>query len=156
VTADWPLPGGTAEQSVENVDAAPNLSIAWRKSVGDGSKGAEHVMGPPVAAGGKVFTMDAAAVVTAHDARSGAEVWKTNLRPGDKRDKEAGGGGVAYANGKVYVTSGFRLVAQLDARTGALGWRTRTEQPIHGAPNVAAGRVYAVALDNTLLTFDTN
>jgi len=154
VQAEWPLPGGSAEQSVENVDAAPNLSIAWRRSVGSGSKGAEHVMGPPVAAAGKVFTMDGAAVVTAHDARTGAEVWKTNIRPGDKRDREAGGGGVAFANGKVYATSGFRVVAQLDAATGALGWRTRTEQPIHGAPNVAGGRLYAVALDNTLLTFD--
>ncbi len=62
--------------------------------------------------------------------------------------------GVAYSNGKLYVTSGFRVVAQLDATTGALGWRTKTEQPIHGAPNVAGGRVMAVALDNTLLTFD--
>ena len=52
------------------------------------------------------------------------------------------------------MTSGFRLVAQLDAATGRVGWRTRTEQPIHGAPTVVGGRVMAVALDNTLLTFD--
>jgi outer membrane protein assembly factor BamB len=52
------------------------------------------------------------------------------------------------------MTSGFRLVAQIDATTGRVGWRTRTEQPIHGAPTVAGGRVMAVALDNTLLTFD--
>jgi len=155
--AEWPLPGGTVEQSVENVDAAPNLSIAWRKGVGQGSKGAENVVAPPIAAAGKVFTMDGAAVVTAHDAQSGAEVWKTNIRPGDnKRDREAGGGGLAFSGGKIYVTSGFRVVAELDASTGAVGWRTRTEQPIHGAPNVAGGRVYTVALDNTLLTFDAS
>ena len=52
------------------------------------------------------------------------------------------------------MTSGFRLVAQLDAETGRVGWRARTEQPIHGAPTVFGGRVMAVALDNTLLTFD--
>ena len=155
VIAEWPVPGGTVEQSVENVDAAPNLSIVWRKSIGDGSKDGEHVTAPPVAAAGKVFTMDAAAVVTAHDMRTGAEVWRTNVRPSDnKRDREASGGGVAFAGGKLYVTSGFRVVAQLDAATGAVGWRTRTDQPIHGAPNVSGGRVYAVALDNTLLTFD--
>jgi len=155
--AEWPLPGGTAEQSVENVDAAPNLAIAWRKGVGQGSKGAENVMGSPVAAAGKVFTLDGAAMVSARDAQSGAEIWKTSIRPSDnKRDREAGGGGLAFAGGKLYVTSGYRLVAQLDATTGAIGWRTRTEQPIHGAPNVAGGRVYAVALDNTLLTFDAN
>jgi outer membrane protein assembly factor BamB len=155
--AEWSTPGGTAEQSVENVDAAPNLSIAWRKGVGQGAKAGEYVTAPPVAAAGKVFTMDGTAVVTAHDAQSGAEVWKTNVRPGDnKRDREAFGGGLAFANGKLYVTSGYRLVAQLDAATGAVGWRTRTDQPIHGAPNVAGGRVYTVALDNTLLTFDAN
>lgn len=155
--AEWPAPGGNAEQSVEHVDAAPNLSIAWRRSVGQGSKAGENVTAPPIAAAGKVFTMDATAVVTAHDAQSGAEVWRTSLRPGDnKRDKEASGGGLAFADGKLYVTSGYRQVVQLDAGTGALGWRTRTDQPIHGAPNVAGGRIYAVALDNTLLTFDTN
>src|SRR5262245_12227429 len=36
--ADWPLPGGGPEQAVGNVDAAPNLSIAWRKSFGEGTK----------------------------------------------------------------------------------------------------------------------
>src|SRR5690606_8615122 len=43
---------------------------------------------------------------------------------------------------------------QLDAETGEVGWRTNTEQPIHAAPTVSGGRVFAVAIDNTLLTFD--
>ena len=36
--ADWPLPGGTPEQSVGNVDAAPGLSVAWKRGFGQGSK----------------------------------------------------------------------------------------------------------------------
>jgi len=154
--ADWPLPGGTAEQSTGNIDAAPGLAIAWRRGFGKGSKEGELVTAPPVAAGGKVFVMDAAAEVSAHDAQTGAEVWRVNMRPGDnKRDREGFGGGLAYADGKVYMTSGFRLVAQIDAATGKVGWRARTEQPVHGAPTVSGGRVMAVALDNTLMTFDT-
>jgi outer membrane protein assembly factor BamB len=99
--------------------------------------------------------MDAEARVSALDARTGAEVWRTNIRPtGNRRDREAFGGGIAFADGKLYVASGFRQVVQLDAATGALGWRARTEQPIHAAPTVAGGRVMVVALDNTLLTFD--
>jgi len=153
--ADWPLPGGTPEQAVGNVTAAPDLAVAWRKGIGRGSKGGELITAPPVAAAGKVFTMDAQAEVSAHDERTGAEVWRINMRPNDnKRDREGFGGGLAYADGKLYVTSGFRLVAQLDATTGRVGWRTRTEQPIHGAPTVFGGRVMTVALDNTLLTFD--
>jgi outer membrane protein assembly factor BamB len=77
------------------------------------------------------------------------------MRPTDnKRDREAFGGGLAYADGKLYMTSGFRLVAQIDAASGKVGWRARTEQPVHGAPTVVGGRVFAVALDNTLLTYD--
>jgi outer membrane protein assembly factor BamB len=151
----WPLPGGTPEQSVGNANAAPNLAIAWRKGIGRGSKDGELIIAPPVEAAGKVFTLDGQAGVSAHDALTGAEVWRINMRPSDnKRDREGFGGGIAFAEGKLYVTSGFRLVAQLDAATGKVGWRTRTEQPIHGAPTVFGGRVMAVALDNTLLTFD--
>lgn len=154
--ADWPLPGGTPEQSVENVDAGANLSIAWRRGVGIGSSRAVHVMATPVIAQGRVYTMDGEAGVSAHDARTGAEIWRTNLRPNDnRRDREAFGGGVAFADGKLYVTSGYRFVAAVDAASGKLLWRTRTDEPIHAAPTVSDGRVMAVSLDNSLLTFDT-
>ena len=153
--AEWPLPGGTPEQSVGNSTAGPGLTVAWRKGFGQGSKNGELVIAPPIAAAGKVFTLDAQAQVSAHDAQTGAALWRINMRPTDnRRDREAFGGGLAYAGGKLYMTSGFRLVAQIDATTGRVGWRTRTEQPIHGAPTVAGGRVLTVALDNTLLTYD--
>ncbi|CAN7333375.1 PQQ-binding-like beta-propeller repeat protein [Phenylobacterium sp. LjRoot219] len=155
VVADWPLPGGTPEQSVEHVDAAPSLTIAWRKDIGRGSGKGRFVTAPPIAAGGRIFTLDGEATVTAHDANTGAQVWRSSIKPSDnKRDREAFGGGLAYANGKLYASSGFREIVQVDAATGAVGWRTRTEQPIHAAPTVANGRVMVVALDNTLLTFD--
>ncbi|WP_293898833.1 PQQ-binding-like beta-propeller repeat protein [Phenylobacterium sp.] len=153
--AEWPLPGGTPEQVVGNVSAGANLSVAWRKSFGQGSRRGRYVTAPPVAADGKVFLMDGDGRAVAVDARTGAQIWRTGANPGDnKRDKVAFGGGVAYADGKLYVSSGFRNVMQLDARTGALGWRTKTSESIHGAPTVAGGRVFVVALDNTLLTFD--
>ena len=155
VVSDWPLPGGTPEQSMGQVDAAPNLSVAWRRSFGEGSKGGKNVTAPPISAAGRIYVMDGEATVSALDARSGSVIWKRNIRPSDnKRDREAFGGGLAFADGKLYVTSGFRLVTQLDAATGAVGWVTRTDEPIHAAPNLAGGRVMAVALDNTLLTFD--
>ena len=153
--ADWPLPGGTLEQSVENIDAAPGLAIVWRRGIGQGTNNAIHITAPPIEAAGRVYTMDAEASVSAHDARTGAEVWRVNLRPTDnRRDRESFGGGLAFLDGKLYVSSGFRFVAQLDAASGRLAWRTRTDEPIHAAPTVADGRVMVVALDNSLLTFD--
>ena len=154
VTA-WALPGGVVEQAMGNVDAAPDLTIAWRKSFGQGAKRGRYLTAPPVAADGKVFLMDAEGRVAALDARSGAQLWRTATNPGDnKRDRLAFGGGVAYADGKLYVASGYRQVMQMDAGTGAIGWRAKTSESIHGAPTVSGGRMFVVALDNTLLTFD--
>ncbi|MCC7266067.1 MAG: PQQ-binding-like beta-propeller repeat protein [Caulobacteraceae bacterium] len=155
VMESWPLPGGNLEQAVGHVEAAPNLQVAWRKSFGEGSKRGYQVTAPPVAAEGRVYVMDGAARVSAFDARSGHEIWSARTRPDVKRDKEAYGGGLAFAGGKLYVSSGYRFVAQLDAATGALDWRTTTEQPLRGAPTVANGRVFAITNDNVLLTFDT-
>jgi len=151
---EWPLPGGTLEQSVENVDAAPDFRVAWRRSFGQGSTHHEFVMAPPVMAAGKVFVMDARATVSAHDARTGAQVWRTDLRPKSKREKDAFGGGLAFVDGKLYVTSGYRLVAALDATSGHVEWVTRTAAPIHDAPTVADGRVYAIDVNDELLTFN--
>jgi outer membrane protein assembly factor BamB len=151
----WPLPGGSAEQSMGAVDAAANLDVSWRKNFGQGTKRGRYVTAPPIAADGKVFVMDADGRVVAMDARSGSQVWRTGTNPGDnKRDKLGFGGGMAYADGKLYVASGHRQVLQMDAKTGAVGWRAKTSEAIHGAPTVSGGRVFAVALDNTLLTFD--
>jgi outer membrane protein assembly factor BamB len=150
----WALPGGTAEQSIEHVQAGGNLSIAWKKKFGEKSSRGAHVTAPPIAVNGKVYVMDGEATVSAHDAQSGAEVWHVDLRPKNKRDKEAFGGGLAIADGKLVVSSGYRFVAQLNADTGAVIWKTNTEQPIHAAPTVSGGRVFVVAIDNTLLTFD--
>ncbi|MAK81705.1 PQQ-like beta-propeller repeat protein [Phenylobacterium sp.] len=153
--AAWPLPGGVPEQASEHVEAAVSFDIAWRRNIGEGSGRGHHVTAPPVAADGKLYVMDGSAQVSAIDLKSGRTVWSADLQPPRRDEREGFGGGVAYAGGKLYVTSGYRFVARLDAATGAVEWRRETEQPIHAAPTVTAGRVMAVAIDNTLLTFDT-
>jgi outer membrane protein assembly factor BamB len=152
--ADWPTPGGTLENSVENVAAGGDFHLAWKRNFGLGSSTHAHVMAPPVAAEGKIFVMDAGASVSARDPQTGAQIWKTDLKPKSKRERDAFGGGLAYANGKLYVASGFRLVAQLDAATGHVDWLTRTDAPIHDAPTVAGGRVYVIDVSDEMLTFN--
>ncbi len=152
--ADWQLPGGNAEQSIEHVQAAPDFVIAWKKGFGKGSDRKAHVTAPPIMADGKVFVMDGEATVAALDAQTGNVTWRTELKPKNKKDKDGYGGGVAFADGKVYVSSGFRLVAQLDGATGAVGWRQNTDSPVHGAPTVSRGKVMAISTDDQLLTFD--
>jgi len=152
---DWPVPGGSLEQSVENVDAAPAFQIAWRRSIGLASSKRHHITAPPIAAAGVLYVMDGGSTVSAHDARTGAQLWRANIMPKSKRDHEAWGGGLAYGDGKIYVSSGFKEVVQLDAKTGAIGWRTRTDAPLHAAPTVADGRVFVVDVNDELLAFDT-
>jgi outer membrane protein assembly factor BamB len=152
--ADWPLPGGTPAQSVEHVAAAPDFTVDWRRSIGAASSRRRHITAQPIAAGGRIFVMDGGATVSAHDARTGAQLWRVNITPKSKRDREAWGGGVAFADGKLYASSGFREVVQLDAATGQMGWRARTDAPVHAAPTVSGGRVFVVDVNDELLAFD--
>jgi outer membrane protein assembly factor BamB len=155
VTA-WPLPGDTQEQSTENVLAAPAFQVAWRTDIGKGSAAKTQVTAPPVAVDGKIFTMDGSAEVSATDAKTGHHAWRVNLAPKSKRDREAFGGGLAVSDGKVLVTSGFRIVAALDAASGKTLWVKTVHSPIHSAPTIAGGRVFATDVDNQIMAFDIN
>ncbi|MGE5567016.1 MAG: PQQ-binding-like beta-propeller repeat protein [Parcubacteria group bacterium] len=154
--ADWPLPGGTPEQSIENVQAGGDLRVAWRRGFGKDTDRKHQVVAPPVEAEGRVYVMDGDSTVAAIDANSGQVVWRTQLPSRSKRDKDAFGGGVAYSGGKLYVATGQRYMAQLDAATGAMGWKTDTDSPMHAAPTVVNGRVFAVSTDDVLQAWDAN
>ncbi len=153
--ADWPLPGGDAEQSVEHVAAGANLHIAWRRSIGYGLTRRSHVTAPPIVAENRVFTLDGEGGVQASDAGTGQEVWRDQFAPRRGRDTEAFGGGLAYADGTLFVTSGYRFVAAVDAHDGHVKWRFDTVVPVHGAPNVADGKLFAVDVNDQLMAFDT-
>lgn len=150
----WTQPGGNAENAVEHVIAAQNFTVAWKRKIGEGSARARQVTSPVVAADNRVFVMDGESTVSAVDAGSGQILWKTNVRPEGER---AGfGGGVAVGEGKVFVTSGYRVMTALDAATGAVVWTQSVDVPLHGAPTVQAGRVYAIDVDNQLIAFNAS
>ncbi|HKT54686.1 MAG TPA: PQQ-binding-like beta-propeller repeat protein [Caulobacteraceae bacterium] len=152
--AAWPLPGGTPENSVEHVAAGRDFQIAWRRKFGRGETRAFHVTASPVAADGRIYVMDGEATVEAIDAASGRDIWRTDLAIRGRRDREAYGGGLAYADGRLYVTSGYRFVAAVDGASGKLIWRTRTDAPVHAAPTIVDGRVIAESTDDNLMSFD--
>ena len=153
VTA-WTQPGGTAENLVEHVIAAPEFQIAWKRGVGSGSARVGNVMAPIVAADGKVFVLDGESTVSAVSADTGAVLWKVNVKNAD-RDRNGGfGGGVAVGAGKVFVSSGYRSMSALDANTGAVIWTQQVDAPIHGAPTVSGNRVFVVDVDSQLFAFD--
>lgn len=149
----WPLAGGTPEQLVEHAQAAPEFQVGWRRNIGAGSGRTSQVTSPPIAAQGRIYAMDGKARVSAVDAASGNIVWQTDLSE-RRPDRDAFGGGLAFADGKIYATSGYRLIAALDAATGSVLWTQPTDVPVHGAPTAAGGRVFAIDVDNQLLALD--
>jgi len=81
---------------------------------------------------------------------------KNPLSLADKggKDKESVGGGITTSQGTAYVTSGLGVVEALDAATGAVKWRKEMRVPMHSAPTVAGGRLFAVTDDNELLAMN--
>ena len=151
---EWTQPGGTTENSVEHVSAAPAFEVAWRRDIGVGSSRRSHITATPVAAGGRIYTMDGRATITARGERDGAEIWRVDLAPRSGRDREGYGGGIAFADGVVYVSSGYRFVTALDAGTGQVKWRTAMVSPVHGAPTVSGGRVFVVDVEDQMFVLD--
>ena len=99
--------------------------------------------------------MDGAADVSAHDAATGRQIWRTNIMPKSKRDHEAWGGGLAFDGGGDLRLLGLsRGWSSSTPRTGAMVWRARTEAPLHAAPTVAGGRVFVVDVNDELFAFD--
>lgn len=153
VTA-WPQPGGNAENAIEHVIAAPAFNVAWTRKIGEGSARTRQVTSPVVAADNRVFVLDGESTVSAVDAGTGQILWQVNVRP-EGRERAGFGGGVAVGEGKVFVTSGYRVMTALDAATGAVVWSQAVDVPLHGAPTVQAGRVYAIDVDNQMIAFNT-
>jgi hypothetical protein len=79
----WTQPGGTAENAVEHVIAAPNFTVAWRRGVGSGSSRTRQIMSPVVADNGRVFVLDGESTVSALDAGTGAQAWRTSIKPAE-------------------------------------------------------------------------
>lgn len=181
VNTDWPQLGGNVAHVVQHTGASGPLERIWSRGVGDGSDAKGFVAAPPVIANGVVYVMDADNTVRAFNEGDGDRLWqyevevtaeeRTRTRgtsiiervrdprsffEGSGRDKDAVGGGVAFDNGVLYVSSGLGVLAALDAQTGEELWRKGIRVPLHSAPTVANGRVFAITDDNEIMAFDAN
>ena len=182
INTDWPQVGGNPSHVVQHTAATGNLKRIWSKDVGKGSARKGRVVAPPVVANGAIYTMDGSNRVSGLNADTGSRLWdydvkvaqgertrqgRTSLterisnplssfRDGGGTDKESVGGGVAYSDGKVFVTSGLGVILALDASNGEEIWRRATRAPIHSAPTVSGGRLFAISDDNELFAVNSN
>ncbi len=149
---EWPQAGGNVTHSVGHVQVS-GLAPGWRSSIGDGGGYRSKITAQPVVAGGRVFTMDSDALVSAFDLTTGSRIWRTRTQ--DDKDRSTNvGGGIAVVDGVVYVTTGRADALALDAGTGAIRWRMPLGSPARSAPTVADGRIHVTTIDNKLLALN--
>ncbi len=146
----WPQPAGYASHAMYHLAASDKLEKAWRSSAGTGADKNSRLMSPPIIADGKLFALDAAAHVTAMDAKTGRHLWRESLRPKRENSRSGFGGGIAYDNGRIFVATGFGRVHALDPETGKEIWVRSVGVPFHASPTANGGRVFAVSHDNEL------
>jgi outer membrane protein assembly factor BamB len=155
--AAWPLLLGGSDHAPGNVAGPTGLKQAWRVKIGEAGGYRQPLIASPVAANGRVFTMDANAAVSAFSADSGARQWHTPTRP-KHTSVENIGGGIGYddssGSGIVYASTGYSELLAIDAASGKIIWRQPLDFPARSAPTIAGGIVALNIQNDLLLTFD--
>ena len=154
VNLDWPQAGGYPNHAMHHLAASGALARQWQSSIGEGSDDEAQLLAQPVISGGRIYTMDIEAQVSAFDEKSGSRLWRAELSGDD--DEGILGGGVAVDGGRVYATTGFADVVVLDAKTGREIWREKLSGPIRAAPTIWAGRVFVVTVANELFALSAD
>ncbi len=140
----WTQTGANAAHLGGHVAGPIGFSKAWEADAGAGSSSDSLITAAPVAGGGAVFTLDAAAEVRAFDAGSGALRWAASLVPNEDEDGEEGfGGGLALAGDRLVATTGFGEIVALSTATGEVIWRRSFGAPFRAGPAVADGLIVA-------------
>jgi len=152
--ADWPQPGGTPAHEGGHLalsgESGGGFARAWTASIGQSTGYRRRITAQPVAAAGRVFTMDADGEVAAFDSAGGRNLWRADTEPENDRSTNVGGG-IAVAGETVFAATGRAEVLALDAATGAVRWRARLGAPARSAPTIASDRVYVATIDNQML-----
>ena len=144
--ADWPQAIATPATRTAHPALGADPQRTWSVNIGSGDGRRTRITADPVVAGGRIFTLDSQARVTAVST-AGEVVWTTDLTPAHDRSSDASGGGLAYGDGKIFITSGFGMLTALDPATGAQIWQQDLDATSTGAPTVRDGLVYLVAGD---------
>ena len=153
--AEWPQPGGNAQHQMGSLAAGTTLTEAWRASIGEGASYRRMLTASPIVAGGKVFTMDAAGIVSAFSLHDGTHLWRFNPKAPKDRSQEVGGG-ISTASGLVYAATGRAEVVAIDAQQGKLHWRHAIGEPARAAPGIAGGKLFVPTIAGSLVALSAD
>ena len=140
----WSQPGGTPNNAPGHLALSTSLRRAWSASVGTGSSSSGRLTSSPVVYGGRVYTLDAAARVSAFALSGGTRAWQVNLTPENETSSEGFGGGIAFDSGRLIVATGFGRVSALNPATGKKLWEKSLGIPVRSSPTAAQNKVFVV------------
>ena len=154
VNAEWSHRNGSSAGRFTHLAFSQAPQIVWRADAGVGDARRRRILAAPIVAGGRVFTLDADANLSAFAALSGELLWRRSVAAVGQRADSGPGGGMSEANGVLYVATGFGEAMALDPATGAEKWRASFEAPVRGAPTVEDGMVFVVTRNDVGLGLD--
>jgi outer membrane protein assembly factor BamB len=150
--AAWPVRAGSATGVMPHAALSATPAQIWSVNIGQGNGRRSILSTDPVAAEGRIFTMDAEGAVTAVS-EAGAVLWRADLTPAFERDGDASGGGLGLHDGVLYATTGFGNFHALDPETGAERWAQRLDAPL-SSPTFGSGQAYVVSRDSRAWSID--
>lgn len=122
-------------------------------SIGDGNDFTRNTAPAPIVANGRVFVMDAAGVISAHDEKDISDVFWTNESGLVEDVDDVLGGGLAMNDGVLYATTGYGTLMAIDASNGKQKWKISVGAPVRGAPTYSDGMVVVLTADNQTMAF---
>ncbi len=152
--ASWAQAGGVPSHEMGHAAVADRLVEAWRSDIGTGGGYRRKITSTPVVAGGRVYTMDANAQVSAFDTTNGSRIWRFDTTPEENRGTNVGGG-IAFDGGVIYASTGRAEILALDAATGEVKWRQALDNAARAAPTVAEGKLFIPLLGDKLVAHAT-
>lgn len=144
--ADWTHRGGGPDHAAGHVALGGALAPLFEVGIGEGDSRRARITAQPVVAGGRVFTMDARATVSAFGV-GGDALWSREVVPVADARADASGGGLATDGGTVFASSGYGRLSALDAATGEVRWTQDLDAPGSSSPTVFGDLVFVVARD---------
>ncbi len=144
----WPQAGGYPNHSMQELALSEGaLKQVWSANIGKGGSDRLPLTTQPIVADGRIFTVDAEAVLSAFSIKDGARLWKASIAPPGKHESIIGGG-LAFSNGKLFATNGYNEVLCLTPEDGKVVWRVAVTAPARSAPTVVDDRLFVTTMDN--------
>jgi len=143
--SSWPMRSATARNVVPHLALSTAPTEIWVSDIGHGNSRRTRITADPVAADGRIFTLDSEAQLVAHGV-DGVTLWTVDLTAGFERGGVSGGG-LAVVDGILFATTGYGELIALDPATGAERWRQRLGAGIT-APTVSDNSLYVVSRDS--------